>query len=130
MCKVYGVTLCGNNVGKVSVAKQGLYYLFECKCRIPKETVSRLQVTSGNKKISLGVLTPSENGFELRTKIPVKYFESENMEFTIETKKEEHVASFVPIYPEEPFSYIEQLKEAYLIKQNGRVGIALCKVVK
>ena len=29
---------------------------------------------------------------------------------------------FVPIYPEEPFSYLARLKDAYLARVDGQVG--------
>lgn len=32
---------------------------------------------------------------------------------------------FIPIKPEEPFAYIERLKDAYLVRQDGQVGIII-----
>ena len=35
----------------------------------------------------------------------------------------EEQGKFIPIYPEEPFAYITRLKTAFLVRQNGQVGM-------
>ena len=32
---------------------------------------------------------------------------------------------YVPVYPEEPFSYMSRLKDAYLERRNGQLGIVI-----
>ena len=32
---------------------------------------------------------------------------------------------FVPIFPEEPFAYLERLEDAYLEKRNGYLGVVI-----
>ena len=32
---------------------------------------------------------------------------------------------FIPIKPEEPFAYIERLKDAYLVQREERIGICI-----
>ena len=64
-----------------------------------------------------------DGAFGLETKLPVKRLGEGRMEFLLLPKHGTPKAQFVPISPEEPFSYIVRLKEAYLVKRNGQAGI-------
>lgn len=112
-------------VGKVQVLRQGLYYRFICRCRVDSGEVTRLWVSCGGQRECLGVLLPMDGGFGLNTKLPVKRLGDGEMEFSIGQKVERPEGKFVPISPEEPFSYIERLKDAYLVKKNGQLGVVL-----
>lgn len=121
----YGVYFGNQLAGKVQVQRQGLYYRFVCRCQISGDVVCRLHVSCGDKRESLGVVVPMEGGFGLDTKLPVKRLGEGNMEFTLLPKHEVPAGQFVPIYPEEPFAYIERLKEAYLVRKGEQVGVML-----
>ena len=110
-------------VGKVQVFRQGLYYRFLCRCCIPAGAVKRIWVSCGEKQESLGVLVPMGDGFGLETRLPVKRLGEGELTFSLEQKLEKPEGKFVPIIPEEPFAYIERLKEAYLVKKDGQVGV-------
>ena len=48
------------------------------------------------------------------------------MEFRLVPKLGDHTGErFVPIYPEEPFSYISRLKDAYLARQGEQLGAVI-----
>lgn len=111
--------------GKVQVLRQGLYYLFVCRCQLTGGVVCRLQVVFSEGEQNLGVLTPMDDGFGLRTKLPVKRFSGSPLRFCICAKTDALSGSFTPIYPEEPFSYLEKLKTAYLVKRNGQLGVII-----
>lgn len=118
----YDVTLNGSTVGQVQVIREGLYYRFVCRCSL-SDDVCKLMVSTGNRQEKLGILVPSEDGFQLETKLPAKRLGEGKPEFFVVPNRPVLSGKFVPIYPEEPFSYIEKLKDAYLSRQNGQLGI-------
>ena len=120
---IYGVYIGKQLAGKVQVQRQGLYYRFTCRCQISGDVVCRLHVSCGDKRENLGVVVPVDGGFGLDTKLPVKRLGEGKMEFTLIPKHEVLEGTFVPIYPEEPFAYIERLKEAYLVRKGEQVGV-------
>lgn len=123
--KSYGVSFGKQQVGKVLVYQQGLYYHFCCRCRLSGQVMYRLAVSCGEKQENLGVLVPMGDGFGLETKLPVKRLGQGELEFQLVSQYEQRQDRFVPISPEEPFAYISRLKTAYLARKNGRIGIML-----
>ena len=127
----YAVRFGNQDVGKVQVKREGLYYRFFCRCRLSGEVVCRLFVVCGEKEESLGVVVPAEDGFGLDKKIPAKRLGDGPMQFYLATKgggirvESQVPGTFIPIYPEEPFAYIARLKEAFFVRQNGQAGIIL-----
>ena len=123
----YAVTVSGQQTGKVSVQRQGLYYLFSCRCRLAGDIIYRLVVTCGTVRESLGILVPQEGSFVLNTKLPAKKLGEGELSFRLIPKREELRKTFVPISPEEPFAYIARLKQSFLVIQNGQAGICIDK---
>ncbi len=121
----YGVYFGKELAGKVQVVKQGLYYHFHCRCRLSGDVVCRLQVGCGRNRESLGIVVPMGDGFGVDTRLPVKRIGEGSMTFTLVPKHEAVSGRFVPVYPEEPFAYIQLLKNAYLVRQNGQTGVML-----
>ena len=121
----YPLFFGGQAVGKVRLAREGLYYRFSCRCRLSGEVVCRVMVSWGGSRESLGVLAPMGDGFGLETKVPAKRFGEGKPEFTVMPSRPPAGEKFVPIYPEEPFSYIERLKEGFLAVRDGQVGVVL-----
>lgn len=115
------VLLGGKPVGRVQVQRQGLYYVFTCRCGLSGETVWHLIASCGEKQADLGVLVPESDGFGLTTRRPVKLLGEGKLLFTLKPKHEEGT-KFAPIYPEEPFAYIERLKDAFLAQKDGQIG--------
>ena len=121
----YEVMFGKDRAGKVQVLKEGLYYRFCCRCRISGDVVCRLLVRCGEKEENLGVVVPMADGFGLDKRIPVKNLGEGKMQFCLMTKREGIPCKFIPIYPEEPFAYIARLKDAFLTRQNGQIGIVI-----
>lgn len=109
----------------MKVTRQGLYYHFLCRCQLSGEVVCRLFITCGNHQEKLGIVVPVDGGFGLDTKLPVKQFGAEEPVFSLIPKTGSIDGNFVPIYPDEPFAYIEQLKEAFLVRKYGQPGILI-----
>ena len=124
----YSVTICGQQAGKVIVQRQGLYYLFSCRCRLSGDMMYRLSVTCGAQQESLGILIPKDGNFMLETKVPVKRIGEGEMSFILIPKQVPLSGTFVPISPEEPFAYISRLKKSFLVYKNGQVGILIDKM--
>lgn len=118
------LVLGGKPVGKVQVLRQGLYYAFHCRCRISGETAVRLLARCGERREDLGVLVPMEGGFGLDTRRPVKHLGEGEIQFLLASKHDPPQTYFAPISPEEPFAYLQRLKDAYLETRNGQKGAA------
>ena len=116
----FQVSLAGQTVGTVQVIREGLYYRFRARCCLEGEAVCRLMANGEN----LGILVPSAGGFGLETKLPAKRFAGA-WDFQIRPNRPVLEGRFVPIKPEEPFSYLERLKESYLIRRDDEIGILL-----
>ena len=111
-------------VGRVRAERQGLYYLFRCRCRLSGEAVFRLLVSCGEKQEDLGILVPMEGGFGLDTRRPVKRLGEGTLSFRLASNHDAPKTHFAPISPEEPFAYLQRLKDAYLAEKNGQRGAA------
>ncbi|MDO5152546.1 MAG: hypothetical protein Q4D50_04215 [Eubacteriales bacterium] len=121
----YGVYFGNQLMGKVQVLRQGLYYRFICRCQLTGDVVCRLLVACGDKQESLGVVVPMDGGFGLDTLLPAKRLGQGKAEFLLLPKHDVPAGKFVPICPEEPFAYIERLKESFLVRKGQQVGIVL-----
>lgn len=115
----------GKDVGKVQVKKEGLYYRFYCRCQLSGDVVCRLMVSCGGKQESLGVLIPMGDCFGLETKLAAKRLGEGEPEFRVVPNKVVMPGKFIPLKPEEPFTYIERLKDAYLARQEGQIGVII-----
>ena len=119
----YPVSFNGEAIGKISVCRQGLYYLFSCRCPLFSDNIYRLIVCCENQEENLGILVPKDGSYILNTKVPVKRLGEGAWQFYLKAKQENLAGFFVPISPEEPFSYISRLKESFLEQRNGQIGI-------
>ena len=124
----YEVLFGKDRVGKVQVLREGLYYRFFCRCRLSGDVVCRLAVRCGEKEENLGVVVPVGDGFGLDKRLPVKNLGEGEMTFFLMPKQERLEGKFIPIYPEEPFSYIARLKDAFLARQNGQIGVIIKEI--
>lgn len=122
----YELKFGGQTVGKVQVAREGLYYRFRCRCRLPGDGVCRVLVRCGEAQESLGILTPTGDGFGLETRLAAKKLGEGSPAFLVVPNRKKLEGKFVPIKPEEPFSYIARLKDAYLAYHDGQP----CAVIK
>ena len=122
---IYPVSFGNEQVGKVKVCRQGLYYRFICRCKLTGDVVCRLLVCVDDRQESLGVVVPVEDGFGLEKSVPVKRIGQGTPEFRLVPRHETAVGTFVPLSPEEPFAYIRNLKNAYFERRYGQAGIII-----
>ena len=114
-----------SSVGKATVEQQGLYYKISCRCRLTGNGMCRLMVACNGKQEDLGTLVPMDGAFGLEKRIPVKRLGEGTPEFLLMSKESVRKEKFVPVYPEEPFSYLSRLQDAYLARRNGQLGIMI-----
>ncbi|MDD6966611.1 MAG: hypothetical protein SO355_08220 [Candidatus Faecousia sp.] len=124
----YAVHFGDDTVGKAQVTRQGLYYHVVCRCSLSGQVMYCLEASTGEKRVNLGILVPQETGFGLETRFPVSRVGEGELSFRLRPRHDELGGrSFVPITPEEPFAYLERLKEAFLEIQNGKKGASIPK---
>lgn len=121
----YEVYLASKSAGKVQLIRQGLYCRVICRCQFSAEGVYRLYVQRDNGQENLGVVVPDGDGFYLDRKIPVKRIGEGPLRFVLSSGMPLASGTFYPISPEEPFLYIDRLKNAFLDSENGKIGIRI-----
>lgn len=121
----YSIMMGDRAVGSAEVCREGLYYRFRCRCALPGAGVYRVLVRCGSREESLGIPVPVDGGFGLETRIPVKKIGEGPLAFSAVSKHRPLEGKFIPLAPEEPFRYLTRLKDAYLEKRNGRIGLRI-----
>ena len=112
-------------VGLVKLRREGLYWRIRCRCQLSGDMLCRVLVRCGKREESLGILVPEGSDFVLDTRIPVKKIGEGPLSFSAVPKHGPVEGRFVPLSPEEPFRYISKLKDAYLEKRNGKIGVVI-----
>ena len=125
MQEEYSIFSGGEEVGRVFVQRQGLYYRICCRCRLTGAVRYRLIATCGENTADLGLCVPQGDRFGVDTRIPIKRLGEGAISFRLLPKHSSLEGKFVPVFPDEPFGYIHQLQKAYLARQDGVVGIIL-----
>lgn len=120
----YELKFGGQAVGKVQVTREGLYYRFCCRCRLTGDVISKVVLLCGGQQENLGILVPEGEGFLLNTRLAIKRLRQGSPAFVVMPHRPGG-ERFVPIKPEEPFSYIARLQNAYLANRCGVWGIVL-----
>lgn len=121
----YPVYLGGETVGKAEIERQGLYLRISCRCRFSGAVIYKLLLRCGSGEENLGVLVPEGDGFCLSTRIPVKRLGEGEPSFRAVPRHTGAAGRFVPVYPDEPFAYLTELKNAYLEIRGGQMGVRL-----
>lgn len=119
------VCLGKQTAGSVQVLRRGLYYRILCRCQLPGDVVCRLVARLGEREEYIGIPVPEGDVFLLEKMIPIKRFGEEKPVFLLVPRGESTEGRFVPISPEEPFRYLERLKDSYLAERNGRIGVMM-----
>ena len=121
----YPIEQAQKTVGQAEVTKEGLYYHFDCHCRLSGEVICRLAVICGDKMESLGIPVPEHGEFVLRKKIPISHLGEGPLRIRVMPKHPELMGKFVPISPEEPFAYLSRLQNAYLERRGQQLGVVI-----
>lgn len=117
----------GEAVGEASVVREGLYCRIRCRCRGLEKKIHRVEASSEAGKVSLGVLIPNEDVWELETRIAAKRF-GDDLQFAIVEEgrvRREKKETFVPVADGEPFAYLDRLETACMAQEDGRIGVVI-----
>lgn len=125
----YEIRMGQTVVGQAVIRRQGLYYEISAQCTISQNGIYRLMIECDGRVEKISVLIPMDGCFQVRKRMACKHFGSGVPQFRIQAADEsaDPQRQFVPVYPEEPFSYIRQLENAYLARQDGQLGIMIAK---
>lgn len=121
--KQYDVFMSGKNIGNVNVTKEGLYYVFHCRCDLPDSEIFRLFAENGKQVTDFGVLVPGKEGYTLLKKIPVKKFGEEPLSFRVTSQKQQHAYVSIPVFENRAFDYISKLTGARMHIDKGNYYI-------
>lgn len=119
----YDIFRGGEKIGKAEVKREGLYYRFRCCCALSGDVIYRLHVTCGTRTENLGILIPDGDAFRLEKKLPASRFTEGKLAISAVPANPDRGERFTPVFPEEPFQYIENLNAARMASHNGQVGI-------
>ena len=143
MPEIFEITYEAEPVGKARIEKQGLYYRFSCRCKLPDDGFYRVNVCYGTDHVDLGICVPMEELFGMDKKIPLRQIPEGTPSFLLRSndwKPEEKVieeadaelqmpmptvGTFVPVAEDEPFEHLDELEGAVLETRDGEVGILL-----
>ena len=81
----------------------------------------------GENTVDLGLCVPMDGGFGVDTQIPVKRMGDGELSFHLMPKHQRISGRFVPVFPDEPFAWIQMLQKAHLARQDGQIGIVLAE---
>lgn len=101
MAETYDITHEGAPVGSAQMEKQGLYYVFSCRCRLPDKGMYRIHVICGETREDLGICIPIDGMFGTEKRIPSKRLGEKTPAFELVAKDWVPPTPAMP-EPEEP----------------------------
>ena len=119
----YCVKLGSETKGSVSLVRQGLYWSIACSCSLTGEVMYDLAVIVDDRKERLGLLTPDHGTFSLRAMVPIKRLGQGSPTFFLQARHGSDEVQFYPVTEQEPFCYLHRLEDAYMAKQNEKIGL-------
>ena len=124
---IYNICRGGDVVGSAKVSREGLYYCFECHCRLEGREICKVYAACEAENILLGTPIPEGDLFRLRKRIPIRHFAGESMRIYIGDTMEQKSENFVPVKENEPFYHLEDLENAVFQVRDGISGIMIRK---
>ena len=151
MDEVYEITFAGAPVGTAQIEKQGLYYRFSCRCRLPEEGFFRIHVICADKREDLGICVPMDGMFGMDKRLPAVRLCEDNLEFVLLPKEwkpqlpvveqeqiliteekqefenmgESDEGIFVPVCEDKPFEYLDKLENARMEIRDNLSGVVI-----
>lgn len=120
---IYDIFRGDEKVGKAQVRRKGLYYEFWCCCDLTGTVICRITVKCGQTVENLGIPVPNGDAFYLRKELPVSRFKAGNPAFFVVPRHPEKRDKWVAVKPDEPVSYLKDVKNAVLEIRDGVVGV-------
>lgn len=121
----FDVYLGCQSVGKVTIQKQGCFYVIDCFCSIPMIEGYKLILNSNDKEMNLGRFIPHSNGVGLKTRVKADTVDMSKVRFYILSAKSLSTSEFYPVYEDKPFAYLEKISQSVLQIRDGIYGIVI-----
>lgn len=105
MAETYDIMCDASPVGKAQVKRQGLYYCFSCRCRLPDSGIYRIHVCCGENCEDLGICIPLDGMFGMDKRVAAKYLGEGTMSFHLhprDWKPQPVIAEQEPVPEEKP----------------------------
>ncbi len=120
MVETYDITYDGAGVGSAQMEKQGLYYNFSCRCRLPDQAIYRIHVICGGNREDLGICVPMGDMFGMDKKLAAKKLGEGTPTFELRPKDWEPrpVATEQKVMPEEITPEEDTLSEKALLPET------------
>ena len=116
----YSVSINNNQVGTVTVEREGLFVKILCILHKGLSGAYRLIMHTKSKKLDLGICLPYENFFGLKTNVAQKYVKDEIVSFVLKTNNKDEDGMLVET--DNCFSTLECIINArYTFRNNGGV---------
>ena len=119
----YNIYLNDRAVGTVSVSKEGLYYVLDCRCRGLTKQLWRIGVITASAQRCLGVCVPEKEEFVIRTRLPIKCLGDAPFHFYIITDHNDD--NWLPICTDKPVCKMTLWENARFERRNGKPGLRL-----
>ena len=116
MAETYDITHEGAPVGTARMEKQGLYYVFSCRCRLPKEGLYRIHAINGAAREDLGICIPMDGVFGMDKKVPQKRIGEGTLTFEL-VPKDWQPQEIVP--EPEPIPQVEETVQPVQAEEIG-----------
>lgn len=113
---MYQITWNGSSVGNAELHKEGMFYRFLCRCRLPNKGLYRVIVTDGENKYDLGICVPEGNGYSCVARVPCNQLKGNNLSFALMGSEEKRG---ITIASGKPFAHLDKLNAARLHFANG-----------
>lgn len=120
----YAVYMGSERVGTAQVIIEGLFYKIYCLCQLDGTVPCKITVC-GENEVDLGICVPLQNGFGMKTRIPIKKIGKGELRFCVLPKYVRRDEHFLELSTEKPFRYIHLLKDAYMSHKDGHIGIGI-----
>ena len=120
----YEVLRGGQAIGSVEVTRQGLYYHICCRCRLSGEVMFRLWMCFEEDRQDLGILTPMDGCFGLKTRLPVKKAGQGSPKFQLRPNRQALSEPLSGLDPKLAVPFLTRLEKSYLARENGQICIA------
>lgn len=121
----YSIMLDSSRVGTALVTRQGLYYLLECRCKLPSPEPYRITVSWEDRNVDLGICMPDGNWSRSKTRITIKQAGEGTPVFRAHPRNAAGKEVFYPLNLTEPVIYLSRLRTARLERQGDALGIVL-----
>ena len=72
MAQIYDIVFENQPMGTAHMERQGLYFCFSCRCRLPGDGMYRIHALCGDRREDLGICVPMDGAFGMDKRLPAK----------------------------------------------------------